>query len=206
MFFRMFNRKINLAILTSALFFLGALVVYGQTVPFDECKQDFQNHPELITAQLELKCAAKVAGLPVSEVGPEGFTASLINSAISIVGILALLVILFAGVMWATAGGNEERMEMAKKTLGTAIVGLAIILGAYILARFVISTIKNTTSETVNVGYQDNQTSCASVAGGASCVANVSACTSTGGQVVTGLVLCPEVTPVCCKLAESSTP
>ena len=43
--------------------------------------------------------------------------ADLINQAIGLLGILAVGIILYAGLVWMTAGGNDEKIAKAKKLL-----------------------------------------------------------------------------------------
>ena len=61
-----------------------------------------------------------------------------INVALSLLGIVALVIILVGGFQWMTAGGNEEKVTEARKRIFAGIIGLAIILSAYAVARFVI--------------------------------------------------------------------
>ena len=72
-----------------------------------------------------------------------------IKIILGFLGIIAMVLILYAGFKWMTAGGNEEQVSDAKKILMAGIVGLAIILSAYIIANFVIKQIYSaTTGET----------------------------------------------------------
>ena len=58
-----------------------------------------------------------------------GFT----NLAVSIVGPIAVLALLAGGVMYITAGGEEEKMNTAKKLIITAGAGIILIYGAFAL-------------------------------------------------------------------------
>lgn len=71
--------------------------------------------------------------------------ASIINVALSLLGIVAVVIILAGGFTWMTAGGNEENVEKAKKLIIAGIVGLAIILSAYAIANFVIKSLVTAT-------------------------------------------------------------
>jgi len=46
-----------------------------------------------------------------------------------------------------TAGGNDKNVEEAKRLIIAGIIGLAIILAAYAIASFVISSILSATQE-----------------------------------------------------------
>ncbi len=53
------------------------------------------------------------------------------NLAITIAGILAVMMIIIAGVQWITSGGNSEMITSAKKRIGGALTGLLIAYLSY---------------------------------------------------------------------------
>ncbi len=71
--------------------------------------------------------------------------ANLINVGISLLGIITLLIILYGGYLWMTAGGNEEQVGEAKKWIYSGIVGLIIILSAFALSNFIIGALVKAT-------------------------------------------------------------
>ena len=66
---------------------------------------------------------------------------SIIQIILSFLGILAVIIILWGGFIWMTAAGDETKVDKAKKLIISGIVGIVIILAAYIIANFVITTI-----------------------------------------------------------------
>lgn len=61
----------------------------------------------------------------------------IISVALGLLGIILLVLILYAGFLWMTAAGEEDKIKKAKDILSAAIIGLAIILSAYAITRFV---------------------------------------------------------------------
>lgn len=57
-------------------------------------------------------------------------TLQLLLSIAGVVGIIGLVV---SGIWYLTAGGDEQRMRVAKQGALACVVGLAIILGAVLL-------------------------------------------------------------------------
>ncbi|MFA6304630.1 MAG: hypothetical protein WCV73_04380 [Patescibacteria group bacterium] len=57
----------------------------------------------------------------------------IILTVISFTGLLFLVMTIYAGILWMTAGGNEEKITDAKKKIGHTLVGLAITLMAFIV-------------------------------------------------------------------------
>ncbi len=65
----------------------------------------------------------------------------LINVALGFLGLIAVIIILIGGFKWMTAGGNEEQVGDARKTIFAGIIGLAIILFAWGITTFVIGNL-----------------------------------------------------------------
>lgn len=81
----------------------------------------------------------------LGEVDPRVATANVINIALGLLGIIAVVLIVYAGFRWMTSAGNEEAVSSAKKTLMAAVIGLVIILSAYTIANYVILNIYDAT-------------------------------------------------------------
>ena len=66
----------------------------------------------------------------------------LIKVALSLLGIVALVIVLMGGFKWMTAGGSDEKVKEAKKLIFQGIIGLAIVLSAFSITSFVLSGLK----------------------------------------------------------------
>ena len=62
-----------------------------------------------------------------------------VNWVLSLLILIAVIIILYGGFTWMTAGGNEDKVGSAKKTVTAGVIGLVIILAAYAIASFVIT-------------------------------------------------------------------
>lgn len=71
--------------------------------------------------------------------------ARIIRVAMSLLGIVAVVIVLIGGFKWMTAGGNDDQVGEAKKWIFSGVIGLAIILSAYALASFVINQLVTAT-------------------------------------------------------------
>mgnify|MGYP001563866247 CR=1 FL=1 len=67
--------------------------------------------------------------------------ASIIRVVLSLLGIVALVIVLMGGFKWMTAGGSDEKVKDAKKTIFQGIIGLAIVLSAFAISKFVIESL-----------------------------------------------------------------
>lgn len=67
--------------------------------------------------------------------------ANLIKVVLGLVGVLALVMFIYGGILWMTSGGNEQKIKKGKDTLVWATLGLAIIFFSYAIVNFVLETI-----------------------------------------------------------------
>lgn len=74
--------------------------------------------------------------------------ARIINVALGLLGIVAVVIVLVGGFEWMTAGGNEEKTGEAKQRILAGVIGLAIILSAYAIANFVVKSLMTATTGT----------------------------------------------------------
>ncbi|MFA5413573.1 MAG: pilin [Patescibacteria group bacterium] len=94
----------------------------------------------------------KEVGGPAYGVGEEKpkdvteIVGGVIKTALSIMGIVAAILIIYAGYVWMTARGKEERITKAKETLEAAVIGLIIIMAAYAITYFVVENVLTSTS------------------------------------------------------------
>ncbi|HRH23442.1 MAG TPA: hypothetical protein PK295_02335 [Candidatus Magasanikbacteria bacterium] len=64
-----------------------------------------------------------------------------IQLVLSLLGIVFVVLVVYAGFLIFTAAGNEENVSKAKKIISYAVIGLIIILSAYSITSFVTSRI-----------------------------------------------------------------
>jgi len=76
--------------------------------------------------------------------------ARLIKTAISLLGIILLLMFLWGGFLFMTSGGDDEQRSKAKNTLLNAVIGLIIILMANSIVVYVIGALTTATNAAGN--------------------------------------------------------
>lgn len=69
------------------------------------------------------------------------FIKSLVDTLLFILGAISVLVIIVAGIMYATSAGDAGRVKKAKDTLMYAVIGLVVALLAYGIVNFVLTQI-----------------------------------------------------------------
>jgi hypothetical protein len=70
---------------------------------------------------------------------------NIINVALSLLGVVAVVIILIGGFKWMTAGGSEEKVAEARKQIFQGIIGLGIILSAWAITIFVLNSLSTAT-------------------------------------------------------------
>ena len=80
--------------------------------------------------------------------------ASIIGVALGLLGIVSVVIVLWGGFRWMTAGGNDEKTGEARKIIFSGIIGLAIILSAYAISRYVLEQLGTATGQEDYVGDQ----------------------------------------------------
>ncbi|MDD3711611.1 MAG: hypothetical protein PHP37_03370 [Patescibacteria group bacterium] len=74
-----------------------------------------------------------------SSSSPESVIAMVIQALLSIVGVVFIIIIIYGGIIWMTAGGNEEKIDKAKDLVKRAVIGLIIVVSAYAISIFVVN-------------------------------------------------------------------
>ncbi len=65
---------------------------------------------------------------------------------LSILGLVALVIVIIAGVEWMTSGGNPEKIKKAKALLSAGLIGLLIIILSYAMVSFIVSKFSGVTN------------------------------------------------------------
>ncbi len=124
------NAALGIATLVSVFAFASAPVAFAAPTE-DELRADygFDDLTDLNVSQ--------------SEESAQTIIVRLINFALTFLGLIAVILILWGGFKWMTAGGNDEQVGEAKKIIIAAVIGLAIIISAYAITNFFTTAIFN---------------------------------------------------------------
>ncbi|MBI5077602.1 hypothetical protein HZB94_04450 [Candidatus Falkowbacteria bacterium] len=97
-----------------------------------------------------LNTTAKQSGLATSDIEETGakdlqeVVGEYIKIGISLLGVIFLIIVIYGGMMWMTAGGDPETVKKARMVLIQAAIGLGVTLVAYQTTHFIISRISET--------------------------------------------------------------
>jgi hypothetical protein len=83
---------------------------------------------------------------PLGTVNVPTLIGRVIQAALGISGSIALLMFVWGGFIWLTSQGNPEKIKKGQGTLTWAVIGIAIIFGAYSLVNFIITSTSGVTT------------------------------------------------------------
>jgi len=136
----MFKKKlVSFLTLGALLFSLGAFAFVGN-VSATNIGDTIRNGQGQAGGGLN-NVATNVYGATVSQRTLESTVVLVINGILGLLGIIFLVLVLYAGFLWMTAAGNEDQVTKAKSILTTSIIGIVIIVAAYAIVKFVLDAI-----------------------------------------------------------------
>ena len=106
----------------------------------------------------------QVGGQQTADVG--SIIKTIVNALLFFIGVVAVIMIIWAGVQYTTSAGDSNKVATAKNTIVYAVVGLIVAVFAYAIVNFVVSTFNgggsgggggNNTSNTNNSSNTNNQ-------------------------------------------------
>ena len=87
---------------------------------------------------------------------PRVIIARVIQIALSLLGLIALILVIYAGVLWMTSNGDEDKITRAKQILKNGIIGLVIILSSWAITTFILSKFINAVGSTQTNNFNTN--------------------------------------------------
>lgn len=76
---------------------------------------------------------------------PKSIVVQIIRVLLGFLGLIAVIIILIGGFKWMTAQGNDDKITEARKLIQAGIIGLVIILAAFGITQWVITTVFSVT-------------------------------------------------------------
>lgn len=69
----------------------------------------------------------------------------LIQAILGVTGAVALLMFVYGGFLWLISAGVPERVKKGKEVMKWAVLGIAVIVGAYMIVRTIITALESGT-------------------------------------------------------------
>jgi len=117
---RLIQTKMTVVIFALALIFLPVWVYAADTIA-----------PIYSDVGTQLGAAAGKEGAGLELQDTRVVIANGIRYLLSFVGVIFVALMVYAGILWMTAGGNDEQVGKAKKLIFQAMIGLFVVFSAY---------------------------------------------------------------------------
>lgn len=78
---------------------------------------------------------------PLSANTPQELIGEVINTALGLVGSIALLMFVYGGLTWMTSAGNAEKVKKGRDIILWSAVGLVLIFASYALTRVLLESL-----------------------------------------------------------------
>lgn len=102
----------------------------------------------------QTKEVRKAAGYsePTTDTGPitayiQHIVGKIIKATLGLLGTIFLILLIYSGYLWMTAGGEEEEVTKAKTLLRNAIIGIIIVVAAGAITQFIIQRVSESTEK-----------------------------------------------------------
>ena len=90
------------------------------------------------------------AQLDVNNINPGGTAGNttltqlvqiIINTLLAVIGIIAVVMLIFGGIKYTTSQGDKTAIESAKNTILYAIIGIVVAFAAFALVSYLVTTL-----------------------------------------------------------------
>jgi hypothetical protein len=155
----------------------------------------------LFTRDFGLGATAGAAGLSSYGGNLTATIGTVVGAFLSLIGIVFFVLVLYGGILWMTAAGNQDTVKKSINTIISASIGLVIVLSAYAITNFVLQSVGTGGPSTPPRTSTDPGQSESCTALGGTCM---STATCTGGAPTSGQ--CPGPADWQCCVPSSPEP
>lgn len=97
-----------------------------------------------------LSATGNAAGLGGSSTDLPVIIGRIIGSALGLLGAVFVVLVIYAGFLWMTAQGADDKIKQAKKILSGAVIGIVLTFSAYAITTFVTNSLANSLQKPVD--------------------------------------------------------
>jgi len=81
-----------------------------------------------------------IAGIPKDATAAE-FIVYFFNLMVAVGGLIAVVIVIMAGIEWMTSDGNPSKIESAKDKIKNTLLGVAVLMGCYVILNIINPTL-----------------------------------------------------------------
>lgn len=130
---------------------LACFFILSVAAKADDPSHNWEDPLNQVVGQTEYK--QDIGGTEGKERGLVIIIAEVIKDILSVLALIFVVLSVYAGYLWMTAGGNDEQVGKAKTIIRDVIIGLIITLSAYAAAYYALEKLTKAAS-----GPQEHRT------------------------------------------------
>jgi len=88
-----------------------------------------------------IEATAQVSGLSRYSSDLNSMIGSTVGAALSIISVIFFILMIYGGFRWMTARGSEENTKKSLEIIFSSIIGIIIIVSAYVVTKFVLESV-----------------------------------------------------------------
>ncbi len=108
--------------------------------------------PQIVQAQVNTDLADFQEASQLGDQDIRVTIGKVVRVVLAFLGIIAVVIVLYAGFLWMTAGGNEDQVATAKRIMIQGVIGLLIIMSALAITQFVLKEFGEATGTEFTTG------------------------------------------------------
>ncbi|HWQ99501.1 MAG TPA: hypothetical protein VN397_01485 [Candidatus Methylomirabilis sp.] len=148
-------------LIAAAAVAVAAFVVFAASAPVFAQQQAAQ----------QVQQTAQAAGVAAGTTDLVQIIGRLINIFLGLLGVIFLVLLLYAGFLWMTSAGDAEKVKKAQNTIKNAVIGLVIIASAWAIVSFIMNALTGVTQpgggvSGIGAGFGGFQSNAGSLGGG----------------------------------------
>ncbi|MEK7123167.1 MAG: hypothetical protein AAB855_04930 [Patescibacteria group bacterium] len=97
---------------------------------------------DTLKTEINTKLDSAITNAGYAKTDLAGVVGNVILAILTIVGLIFLVLMVYAGIRWMLAQGEEQKITEARNLIFQSIIGLIIVLAAYAIAYFVVSQLQ----------------------------------------------------------------
>src|SRR3989344_99505 len=71
---------------------------------------------------------------------PEFFIGQILEKLFGFLAVVFFILMIWGGILWMTAAGNDSKVDKAKKIIISAAIGIAIVLTSYLITVLILNS------------------------------------------------------------------
>ncbi len=74
---------------------------------------------------------------------PEFFIGQILEKLFGFLAVVFFILMIWGGIMWMTAAGNDSKVDKAKKIIISSAIGIIIVLTSYLITVLIVTLIRS---------------------------------------------------------------